>query len=254
MNVVPAAELDLQLERREPVAVPAVDPRLAGVQRREVAALAAGLLEVVPHHRGQEAAAAVVGVDADPGQPRHRDRAPGAGAVGDGQLHRAYAVDARVGARVDVGADDLGREPLVRGDVHAAGARSAPRPGCRTTPACRRRGSGRRRWRGPRGCREVSHVVQQTRAARRVSTRLSARPPGAVRSDGSVRELREQPPRPVGHLARRHAVHLTEELRREGVDVGVGVLRAVGTASGPAAWRRRSGRPASSPPPGRSGS
>ena len=78
MNVVPRPSRDLQLERRQAVAVPAVDARLARVQRGEVPALGAGLLEVVAHHRGEEAAAAVVGVDAHPGQARDRDGAAGA--------------------------------------------------------------------------------------------------------------------------------------------------------------------------------
>ena len=60
------AHLHLQLERGQPVAVPAVDARLAGVQRRQVTALAPGLLEVVPQHRGEQPTPAVVGMDARP--------------------------------------------------------------------------------------------------------------------------------------------------------------------------------------------
>ena len=69
----PAAELDLQLQGGQPVAVAAVDDRLAGVQGRDMrSGLLVDLLEVVPHHRREHAAAPVVRVNAHPAEPGAR--------------------------------------------------------------------------------------------------------------------------------------------------------------------------------------
>jgi hypothetical protein len=56
-----AADLHLQLQGCETVAVPAVDPGLLAWRAVRVDALTPGLLEVVPHHRGQQTTPAVVG-------------------------------------------------------------------------------------------------------------------------------------------------------------------------------------------------
>ncbi len=170
-----AADLHLQLQGGETVAVPAVDARLAGVEGGQVEALPSGLLEVVPHHRGQKTSAAVVGMDPHRGQAGDRHGAPGTPAVGDGQLHREDAVDAGVGARVESEPTtsaakrwSSGRKPssssidsslrvvepddLVGGEVTlgVGGALHADLEG-------------------------VGHVLKETRAPPRVSTGLSAR-------------------------------------------------------------------------------
>jgi hypothetical protein len=87
-------------ERGQPVAEPAVDRRLRGPQRRH--RLAAGLVdgrEVVLGHRPQQAAASVLGMDADPCQAGGRDLA-----AGDRQVQAEDRVDAGQLA-VQLGAD-----------------------------------------------------------------------------------------------------------------------------------------------------
>ena len=150
--------------------MPAVDARLTGVERREVTALASGLLEVVSHHRGQEPSAAVVGMDAHPGQSRDRHGAAGSRAVRDRQLHRAYAVDAGVGARIDLGAHDLGGEPLVGGDPTQLELGRLVRHVVEPHQLV-----GGEVAVGVSGAvhADVGHAVQQTRGAARMSTRLS---------------------------------------------------------------------------------
>jgi hypothetical protein len=61
---------------RDPVAETAVDPGLAGPQGRDRLAAGSRVVELGPHHRGQQAAARVVGAHADPGDRGHREHRP----------------------------------------------------------------------------------------------------------------------------------------------------------------------------------
>ena len=107
VNVVPRPSDDLVRQHRVAVAEAAVDRGLARVERGDGRAGVVGAGEVVGHHRRQHAAAARVGVHADPGETRDRYDV----AAGQRHLHRAHAVDAAVQVVGTVGQVD--DEPLV---------------------------------------------------------------------------------------------------------------------------------------------
>jgi hypothetical protein len=60
----------------DPVAEAAVDPGLAGPQRRHRLAAGRRVLELGAHHGGQQAPPGVVGTDPDPGDRGHREHRP----------------------------------------------------------------------------------------------------------------------------------------------------------------------------------
>ena len=67
--------LDLAGERRQPVAVTAVDPLVGGPERGDRLPALVRVVELGAHHRREDPLAAVRRVDADDGDARARDRA-----------------------------------------------------------------------------------------------------------------------------------------------------------------------------------